>query len=53
MFGISDPSIWIVYLLSVLCVIGSIVFGIKTWNKKDEDDNENDNNKNNIINPKQ
>jgi len=53
MFGISDPSIWIVYLLSVLCVIGSIVFGIKTWNKKDEDDNEDDNNKNNNINPKQ
>ena len=52
MFGISDPSIWIVYLLSVLCVIGSIVFGIKTWNKKDEDEKDGNKN-NNIINPKQ
>lgn len=52
MFGISDPSIWIVYLLSVLCVIGSIVFGIKTWNKKDEDETDENNKNNNNINPK-
>ncbi|MCQ2973508.1 MAG: hypothetical protein MJ211_01710 [Bacteroidales bacterium] len=39
MFGISDPSIWIVYLLSILCVIGSVIFGIITWNKTDEDEN--------------
>ena len=56
MFGISDPSIWIVYLLSILCVIGSIVFGIVTWNKKDKEelDNEKTLNKGNkIINTKQ
>ncbi|MBP5503954.1 MAG: hypothetical protein IKR94_03810 [Bacteroidales bacterium] len=47
MFGISDPSIWIVYLLSVLCVIGSVVFGVITWNKKDKEDQE-DNKKSNI-----
>lgn len=41
MFGISDPGIWIVYLLSILCVIGSIIFGIKYWNKEDEADNDN------------
>ncbi|MBR6178286.1 MAG: hypothetical protein IKQ70_10455 [Bacteroidales bacterium] len=48
MFGISDASIWIVYLLSILCVIGSIVFGILTWNKKDEEEKENNINKKNI-----
>ena len=56
MFGISDPSIWIVYLLSILCVIGSIVFGILTWNKKDKEelDNESKSSKDNkIINTKQ
>ena len=56
MFGISDPSIWIVYLLSILCVIGSIVFGILTWNKKDKEelDNEKSSSKGNeIINTKQ
>ena len=48
MFGISDPSIWIVYLLSILCVIGSVVFGIITWNKKDDDEKqENKDNSNN------
>ncbi len=40
MFGISDPGIWIVYLLSFLCVIWSVYFGIKNWNKDDEADNE-------------
>ncbi len=39
MFGISDPAIWLVYLLSILCTIGSIVFGIIYWNKEDENDN--------------
>ncbi|HOI26022.1 MAG TPA: hypothetical protein PLN63_00880 [Paludibacteraceae bacterium] len=40
MFGISDPGIWLVYLLSILCVAGSIVFGIKYWNKEDDKDNQ-------------
>lgn len=38
MFGISDPGIWIVYLLSILCTVGSIIFGIIYWNKEDEND---------------
>lgn len=41
MFGISDPGIWIVYLLSILCTIGSIIFGIKYWNKEDDADKDN------------
>lgn len=38
MFGIDDPGIWSVYLLSIACTIGSIIFGIKYWNKEDEKD---------------
>ncbi len=38
MFGIEDPGIWSVYLLSVLCVVGSIIFGVKYWNKEDDND---------------
>ena len=37
MFGIPDPQIWIVYLLSVLCVVFSAWFGIKYWNEEDEE----------------
>ena len=53
MFGISDASIWIVYLLSILCVIGSIVFGILSWNKKDEEEKDNNIINKNNINTKQ
>lgn len=35
MFGIPDPQIWIVYLLSVVCVIFAAWFGIKYWNEED------------------
>lgn len=38
MFGIADPGIWIVYLLSILCVISSVIFGVVYWNKEDEND---------------
>ncbi len=48
MFGISDPAIWLVYLLSILCVIGSVVFGVLTWNKKDKEENNSENKKTNI-----
>ncbi|MBR4440954.1 MAG: hypothetical protein IKS00_05330 [Bacteroidales bacterium] len=48
MFGISDPAIWLVYLLSILCVIGSVVFGVLTWNKKDKEENTSENKKTNI-----
>ncbi len=38
MFGIPDPGIWLAYLLSILCVVFSAWFGIKYWNKEDEND---------------
>ena len=40
MLGIDDALIWLPYLLSVGCVIFSIWFGVKYWNKNDENDKE-------------
>lgn len=40
MFGISDPGIYMAYLLVFLCVIFAIVFGIVNWNKGQETDEE-------------
>lgn len=34
MFGISDPGIWLAYLLAFACLLFSIWFGITTWNKE-------------------
>ena len=36
MFGIDDPFIILPYLLSVVCVIFAAWFGLKYWNKDDE-----------------
>lgn len=33
MFGISDPGIYLAYLLVFLCVIFAVIFGIVNWNK--------------------
>lgn len=33
MFGISDPAIWLGYLLTFLSLIACIVYGIVNWNK--------------------
>jgi hypothetical protein len=33
MFGISDPGIYLAYLLVFLCVIFAVVYGIINWNK--------------------
>ena len=33
MFGISDPGIWLAYLLALVCLFYSIWFGITHWNK--------------------
>ena len=33
MFGIEDPGIWSAYLLMALCIVFSVIFGIRT--KKD------------------
>ena len=37
MFGIPDPNIWIVYLLSIACVLFAAWFGIKYWNEEDDE----------------
>ena len=39
MFGISDPGIWLAYLLAFACLLFSIWFGITTWDKEDEKTN--------------
>lgn len=33
MFGISDPGIYLAYLLVFLCVIFAVIYGIVNWNK--------------------
>ena len=38
MFGINDPGIWSAYLLMIVCLLFSIWFGIRTWNKEDKND---------------
>lgn len=40
MFGIEDPGIWIVYLLTILCVAFAVFFGVKRWNREDKRDME-------------
>ena len=37
MFGISDPGIWLAYLLAFACLLFSIWFAITTWNKEDDE----------------
>ncbi|MCF8362963.1 MAG: hypothetical protein K9G70_10115 [Prolixibacteraceae bacterium] len=37
MFGISDPGIYMAYLLVFLCVIFAVVYGIINWNKGGND----------------
>lgn len=34
MFGIEDPGIWGVYLMSLLCVAFSIWYGVRYWNSE-------------------
>ncbi len=36
MFGISDPGIWLAYLLEILCLVFGAWYGIKYWNQNDE-----------------
>lgn len=38
MFGVSDPLIYLPYLLSVVCVLFSAWYGVKNWNKEDKED---------------
>jgi len=36
MFGLSDPVIWIAYLLIFLCLAFALWYGISRWNKDEE-----------------
>ena len=36
MFGISDPWIWMAYLLCILSAVLCLVYGTINWNKGDE-----------------
>lgn len=38
MFGIDDPLIYLPYVLSVACVIFSLFYGVKYWNKDNDKD---------------
>ena len=38
MFGISDPGIWLAYLLEILCLVFGAWYGIKYWNQDDDID---------------
>lgn len=46
MFGISDPGIWLAYLLALVCLFYSIWFGITHWNKDDEESTNHNSRKN-------
>lgn len=35
MFGITDPGIWLAYVLEVLCLLVGAYYGIRYWNKDD------------------
>ena len=37
MFGIDDPGIGLAYLLAFACVIFAIWFGVRNWNKDEND----------------
>ena len=36
MLGIEDPGVWLAYVLCIVSVIISIVYGAANWNKGDE-----------------
>lgn len=38
MFGITDPLIYLPYLLSVICVLFAVWYGIRNWNRDNDKD---------------
>lgn len=38
MLGIEDPGIYLAYLLTILCALLCVWYGIKNWNKGAEDE---------------
>ncbi|WP_324292434.1 symporter small accessory protein [uncultured Methanolobus sp.] len=39
MLGITDPQIWIAYILCFVSAIGCIVYGLIHWNDDEEEEN--------------
>jgi hypothetical protein len=35
--GIEDPTVWSAYLLCILSALLCVVYGVKNWNKGDEE----------------
>lgn len=38
MFGISDPWVWMTYVICIAALLFSVVYGILRWNKDSDDD---------------
>ena len=38
MFGISDPGVWMTYIICIAALIGCSVYGYLNWNKDSDDD---------------
>ncbi|SFM33460.1 symporter small accessory protein [Methanolobus profundi] len=38
MLGITDPQIWVAYVLCFVSAIGCVIYGILHWNDDKEDD---------------
>ena len=38
MFGISDPWVWMTYVICIVSLIFCIIYGILKWNKDSDDD---------------
>ena len=36
MFGISDPGVWLAYLLCILSTVFAVIYSAVNWNKGDE-----------------
>ncbi len=38
MFGISDPGVWMTYVICIISFIGCVIYGYLYWNKDSDDD---------------
>jgi hypothetical protein len=38
MFGLTDPAIWIAYLLTIGGTLLCVIYGVINWNKEDKED---------------
>jgi hypothetical protein len=37
MFGIDDPMVWMAYLLCLAATAACIVYGVRNWNRGDDE----------------